>query len=83
MQEGGYAEIRMTDDKSASVPQEAKQAEEVKRIAAWAEPSVWTRRMLTALVTGVKGERWAERILCRARALLLGRSPRLGPVSPA
>lgn len=59
MQEGGYAEIRMTEDESATVPpQEAKQAGEVGRLAAWAEPSVWTRRMLTALVTGVKGGRW-------------------------
>jgi RNA-directed DNA polymerase len=48
----------MTDDESAAVPQEAKQAEEVRRLAAWAEPAVWTRRMLTALVTGVKGGHW-------------------------
>jgi RNA-directed DNA polymerase len=48
----------MTDDKSASVPEEAKQAEEVQRIAAWAELSVWSKRMLIALVTGVKGGRW-------------------------
>jgi RNA-directed DNA polymerase len=36
----------------------AKQAEEVRRLAAWAEPAVWTKRMLTALVTGVKGGHW-------------------------
>lgn len=48
----------MTDDSSAKVPSEAKQAEEVGRLAAWAEPAVWTRRMLTALVTGVKGGCW-------------------------
>jgi RNA-directed DNA polymerase len=48
----------MADETSAAVPEEAKQAEEVRRCAAWAEPSVWTRRMLTALVVGVKGGCW-------------------------
>jgi RNA-directed DNA polymerase len=48
----------MADETSAAVPEGAKQAEEVRRLAAWTEPSVWTRRMLTALVTGVKGGCW-------------------------
>ena len=58
MQEGGYAEYGMTEEPSAEVPLSAKQAEEVKRYFAWAEPSVWTMRMLKALVTGVKGGCW-------------------------
>jgi RNA-directed DNA polymerase len=41
----------------ASVP-EAKQAGEVWARWAWAEPSVWTERMLTALERGVKGGCW-------------------------
>lgn len=42
---------------SAPVPL-AKQAEEVRARWAWAEPSVWTDRMLTALEQGVKGGVW-------------------------
>ena len=36
----------------------AKQAEEIRDHWPWVEPSVWTRRMLTALEQGVKGGRW-------------------------
>lgn len=36
----------------------AKQGGEVRARWAWAEPSVWTDRMLTALETGVKGNVW-------------------------
>lgn len=35
-----------------------KQDGEVRTRWAWAEPSVWTERMLTALETGVKGSVW-------------------------
>lgn len=45
------------EDNSASVPP-ATQAEEVRARWAWAEPSVWTDRMLTALEHGVKGGTW-------------------------
>lgn len=45
------------EDNSASVPL-ATQAEEVRTRWAWAEPSVWTDRMLTALQQGVKGGVW-------------------------
>lgn len=45
------------EDNSASVPL-ATQAEEVRTRWAWAEPSVWTDRMLTALEEGVKGGVW-------------------------
>jgi RNA-directed DNA polymerase len=41
----------------ATVP-EAKQAGEVRARWAWAEPCVWTERMLTALEAGVKGGVW-------------------------
>ena len=41
-----------------SVPEEAKQAGEVRARWAWAEPCVWTERMLTALEVGVKGGKW-------------------------
>lgn len=46
------------DDNSATVPAGATQAEEVRTRWAWAEPSVWTDRMLTALEQGVKGGVW-------------------------
>jgi RNA-directed DNA polymerase len=41
----------------AAVP-EAKQVGEVRARWAWAEPCVWTERMLTALENGVKGGVW-------------------------
>jgi RNA-directed DNA polymerase len=47
-----------TEVPSATVPQPAKQAEEVRSRWRWTEPTVWTDRMLTALETGVKGGRW-------------------------
>ena len=40
------------------VPATAKQVGEVRVRWAWAEPSVWTDRMLTALEEGVKGGIW-------------------------
>jgi retron-type reverse transcriptase len=45
---------------NASVPDRAKQACETRdpREWAWVEPSVWTERMLAALVNGVKGGKW-------------------------
>lgn len=49
---------RSMEDNSASVPDGATQAEEVRTRWAWAEPSVWTDRMLTALEQGVKGGVW-------------------------
>ncbi|MFH1920256.1 MAG: group II intron reverse transcriptase/maturase [Planctomycetota bacterium] len=47
-----------TDDNPARVSTTAKQAGEVRARWAWAEPSVWTDRMLTALEQGVKGGIW-------------------------
>ena len=45
---------------SASVPETAKQACKTRdpREWTWVEPSVWTERMLAALVNGVKGGKW-------------------------
>ena len=47
--------------RSAGVPEEAKQAEDAEPRRArwsWAEPVVWTDRMLGALEHGVKGGKW-------------------------
>jgi len=64
---------RPVETRPAAV-QEAKQAGEVRARWAWAEPCVWTERMLTALAVGVKGGKWfslidkvsAPRMLLRA-----------------
>ena len=48
---------RQEEARPAAVP-EAKQAGEVCARWAWAEPCVWTERMLTALEDGVKGGKW-------------------------
>lgn len=64
---------RDEEARPAVVP-EAKQAGEVRARWAWAEPCVWTDRMLTALEAGVKGGVWfslidkvsAPRVLCWA-----------------
>ena len=47
-----------TDHTPAGVPEGANQVGEVRSRWAWAEPSVWTERMLTALERGVKGGKW-------------------------
>ena len=44
--------------KSAGVVAIPKQAEETEALAPWVEPSVWTPRMWTALLNGVKGGQW-------------------------
>ena len=48
---------RLEEARPASVPA-AKQAGEVCARWAWAEPCVWTERMLMALEDGVKGGKW-------------------------
>src|SRR5580698_9831082 len=45
------------EQRPATVPL-AKQVGNVPGFWAWAEPSVWTQRMLTALQQGVKGGLW-------------------------
>ena len=61
----------------AAVPEEARRAGEAAALArSYAEPSVWTERMLTTLAEGVKGGKWyslmdkvhAERTLRAASA---------------
>jgi RNA-directed DNA polymerase len=47
-----------TESTPAPVPERATQAGEVRARWAWAEPTVWTDRMLTALERGVKGGTW-------------------------
>lgn len=47
-----------TETKPAAVSEETKQAGEIRARWAWAEPEVWTERMLTALEQGVKGGKW-------------------------
>ena len=45
------------EERPTAVP-EAKQVGEVRARWAWAEPCIWTERMLTALEEGVKGGVW-------------------------
>jgi RNA-directed DNA polymerase len=46
------------ENKPAPVPLTAQQAGKVAALKAMAAPEVWTERMLIALVTGLKGNRW-------------------------
>lgn len=56
-QEGGMSNDRGEEGKPALVS-ETKQVGEVRARWAWAEPCIWTERMLTALENGVKGGKW-------------------------
>jgi RNA-directed DNA polymerase len=47
-----------TEERPAIVPATAKQAGDVRQRWEWAEPAVWTERMLTTLENGVKGGLW-------------------------
>jgi len=46
------------ETKPSPVPARAPQEGKVAALRAMAAPTVWTERMLTALVTGLKGNRW-------------------------
>jgi len=48
---------RQTEDKPATVPL-AQQAGAIPAEWLWVKPCAWTIRMLTALITGVKGQKW-------------------------
>jgi RNA-directed DNA polymerase len=48
---------RTTEQQLATVPETATQAGSIDRWW-WVEPTVWTKRMLTALENGVKGGMW-------------------------
>ncbi len=47
-----------TEHQNAGSADEATQGGEAARDFSWAEASVWTKRMLSALVNGVKGGKW-------------------------
>lgn len=49
---------RSGEEKPSSVPERDKQGGEATCQVAGAEPQVWSERMLTALVRGVKGNQW-------------------------
>ena len=63
-----------TDQPPAPVPATATQAGTVRDRWSWAEPTVWTERMLTALETGVKGGVWFSLMdkVCALRNLTAG-----------
>ena len=46
------------ENNPAPVPLTAQQAGKVAALRTMAAPEVWTERMLVALVTGLKGNRW-------------------------
>ena len=48
---------RQAEDRPATVPL-AQQAGEIPAEWRWVKPCAWTIRMLTALITGVKGQKW-------------------------
>ena len=49
---------RPTEEQPAGVSETTTQAGDIRARWAWAEPSVWTERMLTALEKGVRGGKW-------------------------
>jgi len=49
---------KTTENPPGAVPEEAKRTGEIVRLMLQTEPAVWTERMLTALVEGVKGGKW-------------------------
>jgi hypothetical protein len=51
---------RRTEDELAAVSTATKQARDTRARWNWVEPEVWTDRMLTAPVQGVKGGQWSS-----------------------
>ena len=49
---------KSTEEQPATVPAKTIHARETPRLIVQVEPTVWTERMLTALVQGVKGGKW-------------------------
>ena len=47
-----------TEDKPVAVPEGATRSGTILHLMRWVELTVWTERMLTALVEGVKGGKW-------------------------
>ena len=54
----GDAPLDESKQRTAGSADEATQGGEAARDFSWAEASVWTKRMLSALVNGVKGGKW-------------------------
>ena len=58
----------MVAQRVSAVPGTAKQgADALDPQRGWAEASIWTERMVSALVNGVKGGKWFVRLFCRGR----------------
>ena len=67
MQEGGCALTELDETKPGVVPREAKQPGEALPVKwDWVEHSIWTERMLEALMKGVKGGIWFSLIILSA-----------------
>jgi len=49
---------KSTEEQPAAVSAKTRRAREILRLIVQVEPKVWTERMLTALVQGVKGGKW-------------------------
>ena len=66
----GKVQLKM--ERSSQCSCLAKQEAETHRDWSWVEASIWTERMLAALVNGVKGGRWYSLFdkLCSARTLM-------------
>jgi len=64
--------MERTEIKKAAVPETAEQLSEARARRAWAEPSVWTERMLDALDHGIRGDKetkWfclIDKVFCEA-----------------
>ena len=87
MQEGEFERGQTVRNKlHQSLPRlnEATQGGDVRSRWGWAEPSVWTPRMLMALERGVKGGVWAlaQRFLQRTWGACASHRPMSRPLSP-
>jgi RNA-directed DNA polymerase len=58
VQEGGFAMTKTPENSPEAVPARATRDGETRSRWLWAEPTIWTGRMLTALEQGVKGGKW-------------------------
>src|SRR6266849_4898679 len=67
-QEGGSGKDGMRQAQAPAVPARVRQGAET-RDWSWVEASVWTDRMVSALVNGVKGGRWFSLIDNKVYAL--------------
>ena len=59
MQGGGDAMSDAKEFRLEAVSERTRRARETLTPWGWVEPTVWTERMLTALIEGVKGGTWA------------------------